>query len=96
MKRVYFTSLVLLSLLSTALAQVNSGKTNIIEKVFSGKGEVYFKLKIADKSEVNMLSGIMEVDNIKGDVVYCVHRESPKPYDEYYICLLAENREMKA
>ena len=32
---------------------------------------------------------------IKGDVVYCVHRESPKPYDEYYICLLAENEEMK-
>ena len=30
---------------------------------------------------------------IVGDVVYCVHRESPAPYDEYYICLMAENEE---
>ena len=71
-----FTILIVLSLILT-ITSVNSQQNNIpketlqkIEKYFQEKGEIYFKFLVFSKNEINNLTRIISIDNVKGNEVY--------------------------
>ncbi|MCX6250765.1 MAG: M14 family zinc carboxypeptidase [Bacteroidetes bacterium] len=70
MKRLIFTCCILLSFLFRGFAQVNTDKAKTLDNIFANKREVYFKFKVADKSEVYILTNIISIDNFKGNEVY--------------------------
>lgn len=47
----------------------------INHQYFKENGEVYFKFKIENKSDVNTLTRIISIDNVKGDSVYAYANE---------------------
>jgi len=42
---------------------------NILDSVFKERGEVYFRFSVINKSEINELTKIISIDNVKGDEV---------------------------
>ncbi|OGU76925.1 MAG: hypothetical protein A2V93_00375 [Ignavibacteria bacterium RBG_16_34_14] len=44
-------------------------------KFFEKKGEVYFKFSIAEKEEINILTRIISIDNVVGNIVYAYANE---------------------
>jgi hypothetical protein len=71
-----FTFLIVLSFLLT-ISSVFAQQKEIpqptlqkIEKYFQEKGEIYFKFQIFSKNEINTLTNIISIDNVKGNDVY--------------------------
>jgi hypothetical protein len=71
-----FTILIVLSLIMT-ITSANAQQNNIpketlqkIEKYFQEKGEIYFKFLVFSKNEINNLTRIISIDNVKGNEVY--------------------------
>ncbi|MBX7181738.1 MAG: PKD domain-containing protein [Bacteroidia bacterium] len=60
----------LFSLQSPLLLAQSTKNQKTINKVFKDRGEVYFKFKIQDKSELSVLTKFISIDNLKGKTVY--------------------------
>jgi len=61
----------LLAFTSVSHSQTLTDKQQtVINKLFKNKGEVYFKFNITPGDEINMLTKIISIDNVKDNVVY--------------------------
>ncbi|MCF8297692.1 MAG: T9SS type A sorting domain-containing protein [Saprospiraceae bacterium] len=69
LKKYILLSLANLFLISFSFAQKSIGKIDV-EYIFKDRGEVYFKFKIKDKSELNLLTKIISIDNVKANDVF--------------------------
>jgi len=68
---IYFALVSLIWFSSSYSAQGQSLKIQkLADKVFKETGEVYFKFKIQDRSEISTVTKIISIDNVKGKTIY--------------------------
>lgn len=69
-------TLFLTSSFQFANAQDRLSEKNEAYKYLSSKGEVYYSFELLDRALINELSGIISIDNIKGNTVYAYASKS--------------------
>jgi hypothetical protein len=69
MKKILLTLLVITSFLFTTIHAQETHQQSI-DNAFGNEGEVYFKFSITDKSEADLLTRIISIDNVMGNEVY--------------------------
>jgi len=75
MKKVF--TIILLIFFSTIMAYSQSKAADL----FHGKKEIYFKFNIYDRAEINVLTRIISIDDVKGSEVYAY--ANPSEYEKF-------------
>jgi hypothetical protein len=70
MKKILLTLLLVVTPFIFSTVQAQEGHQQVIDRVFGSGGEVYFKFKVTDKSEADILTRTISIDNVKGHEVY--------------------------
>ena len=70
MKKLVLTlfTLLIISFLTPLIAQ--EAQNSILEQAFGDDGEIYFKFSISEKSDADLLTRIISIDNVAGNEVY--------------------------
>ncbi|MCX6285593.1 MAG: hypothetical protein NTY96_00575, partial [Bacteroidetes bacterium] len=68
MKKLF--SLVLLLLLANLILQAQTYDRKKADSLLNANGEVYFRFHVFEKAELNELTNIISIDNVKGDEVF--------------------------
>lgn len=74
MKKIF--SLFLLVLIATLTVRGQTSNNNQLNNLFGLKKEIYFKFHVFDKAEVNQLTRIISIDNVRGDEVFAYANKS--------------------
>jgi hypothetical protein len=80
MKKILLTLLLVVTPFIFSTVQAQEGHQQVIDRVFGSGGEVYFKFKVTDKSEADILTRTISIDNVKGHEVYAltqIRKSSP-------------------
>jgi hypothetical protein len=87
MKRFLLSGFIYLILTISFHLQAQGQWENLLDSVFKERGEVYFRFSVKSKSEINELTKIISIDNVKGfDVTAYANRNEFKRFlDQKYI-----------
>jgi hypothetical protein len=69
MRLLILSSFVFFSFFVPFSLQARDHKVNIVDSLFRERGEVYFRFSVNDRSEINQLTRIISIDNVKGNEV---------------------------
>jgi hypothetical protein len=69
MKRILFSFFILSSFVISSHLYGQDHGENILNTTFKDRGEVYFKFSVNNRSEINELTKIISIDNVKGSEV---------------------------
>jgi len=70
MKRNILLLIMLIFSVLVSKAQSQNNKQQILDDLFNKNNEIYFSFKIADRTEIQVLTKIISIDNVKGNVVH--------------------------
>lgn len=70
MKKILLTIIIAFTASFFSVSFAQDSHQAVINKVFGDDGEVYFKFNITDRNEINTLTHIISIDNVKDNEVY--------------------------
>jgi len=69
MKRILFSSFLLCFILMSNLLYAQDQRNNILNTIFNERGEVFFKFSVNFPTEIQELTKIISIDNVKGNEI---------------------------